>query len=49
MPTLHEKDTWICQLIEHRRTLFEQVLHIFADELVNKKSLIDIWRSKLRI
>jgi hypothetical protein len=49
LPTLHDKESWIRQLTEHRRTLFEQVLIRFASELGTKKSLIDLWRAKLRV
>ena len=46
MPLVSDKDTWIIQLLEHRRTLFEKVLIEFPEAL-KRKTTIDIWRLKL--
>jgi hypothetical protein len=45
MPQIKDKQTWIIQMLEHRRTLFERVVASFPDA---KKNAILVWRAKLR-
>jgi hypothetical protein len=47
MPQLKDKQTWIIQMLEHRRTLFERVITAFP-ETNKKKSAVELWRAKLR-
>jgi hypothetical protein len=49
MPVVTDQESWIIQLMEHRRALLELVIATFPAELQNKKSLIDVWRLRLRI
>ena len=46
-PTLTDKQTWMIQMLEHRRSLFERVLAAFP-EAQKKRTTIDLWRHKLR-
>ena len=47
MPQLKDKQSWMIQMLEHRRSLFERVLAAFPDAL-KKRTTVDLWRLKLR-
>ena len=47
MPQLKDKQTWMIQMLEHRRTLFERVVAAFP-ETNQKKSAVELWRARLR-
>ena len=46
-PTLTDKESWIIQMLEHQRSLFERVLAAFPEAL-KKRTTVDLWRLKLR-
>jgi hypothetical protein len=46
-PTLTDKQTWMIQMLEHRRSLFERVLAAFPDAQ-KKRTTVDHWRLRLR-
>jgi len=48
MPKVKDKESWIIQMLEHRRTLFERVIATFP-EADKKKLVIETWRARLRI
>jgi hypothetical protein len=47
-PTIKDRDSWVIQIMEHRRALFEKVVAAFPEETATKQSLIGMWRAKLR-
>jgi hypothetical protein len=47
-PTLHDRDGWAIQLLEHRRALFERVVQSFPELLKQRRSDVDLWRIKLK-
>ena len=47
-PTLHDRDGWAIQLLEHRRALFERVVQSFPELMKQRRSDVDLWRIKLK-
>lgn len=46
-PRVRDLIGWQIQLMEHRRALFERLVVAFAPELRNKRTEVDLWRTRL--
>ena len=47
-PTLKFHDGWQQQLAEHRRILLEKLIAEYPEVLTTKKSIVELWRMRLR-